>query len=81
MDIFFQDPGAIPLPPDDVKIVELRAEPWPDNRRVKVYLERTGLELTTALLETQCVHSKQFVDVLQHTLAALGERRDGNQVL
>lgn len=41
MDIFFQDPGAIPLPPDDVKIVELRAEPWPDNRRVKVYLEIT----------------------------------------
>ena len=41
MDIFFQDPSVIPLPPDDGKIVELRAEPWPDNRRVKVYLEIT----------------------------------------
>ena len=41
MDIFFQEPGAIPLPPDEVKIIELRAEPWSDNRRVKVYLELT----------------------------------------
>ena len=41
MDIFFQEPGAIPLPPDKVKIIELRAEPWPDNRRVKVSLELT----------------------------------------
>jgi hypothetical protein len=41
MDIFFQDPTAIPLPPSEVKIVELHAEPWPDNRRVRVYLEIT----------------------------------------
>lgn len=39
MDIFFQDPSDIPLPPDEVRIKELRAEPWPDNRRVRVYLE------------------------------------------
>lgn len=41
MDIFFQDPSAIPLPPDEVKIVELRAEPWPDKQRIKVHLEIT----------------------------------------
>ncbi len=41
MDIFFQDPSAIPLPPDEVKIVELRAEPWPDKQRIKVHLELT----------------------------------------
>jgi hypothetical protein len=41
MDIFFQDPNAIPLPPDEVKIVELRAEPWPDKQRIKVHLEIT----------------------------------------
>jgi len=39
MDIFFQDPTAIPLPPKEVRIKELRAEPWPDNRRVNIYLE------------------------------------------
>lgn len=41
MDIFFQDPTAIPLPPDEVRIKELRAEPWQDNRRVGIYLEVT----------------------------------------
>lgn len=44
MDIFFQDPSAIPLPPEEVKIVELRAEPWPDKRRVKVILEITPFQ-------------------------------------
>ena len=39
MDIFFQDAGEIPLPPDEVRIRELKAEPWPDGRRVHVYLE------------------------------------------
>lgn len=39
MDIFFEDPSEVPLPPEEVRIRELRAEPWPDGRRVKVYLE------------------------------------------
>ena len=39
MEIFFQDPGEIPLPPDEVRIRELKTEPWPDGRRVGVYLE------------------------------------------
>jgi hypothetical protein len=44
MDIFFQDPTAIPLPPDEVRIKELRAAPWQDNRRVGVYLEVTPFQ-------------------------------------
>jgi hypothetical protein len=39
MDIFFQDPTEIPLPPEEVRIRQLQAKPWPDQRRVKVYLE------------------------------------------
>ena len=39
MDIFFQDPSEIPLPPEEVRIREVRAEPWPDGQRVRVYLE------------------------------------------
>ena len=39
MDIFFADPTEIPLPPDEVRIRELRADPWGDGRRVRVYLE------------------------------------------
>lgn len=44
MDIFFQDPGDIPLPPDEVRIREFQAEPWPDGRRVRVYLEVTAFQ-------------------------------------
>lgn len=41
MDIFFQDPSVIPLPPNEVRIRNLSAEPRPDGRRVRVYLELT----------------------------------------
>ena len=44
MDIFFQDPTAIPLPPNEVRIKELRAVPWQDNRRVGIYLEVTPFQ-------------------------------------
>lgn len=44
MDIFFQDPTDIPLPPDEVRIRQFRAEPWPDNRRVRIYLELTPFQ-------------------------------------
>jgi len=39
MDIFFQDPSEIPLPPEAVRIRALHADPYPDGQRVKIYLE------------------------------------------
>ena len=39
MDIFFQDPDEVPLPPQEVKIRQLEAEPWSDGTRVHIYLE------------------------------------------
>jgi len=44
MDIFFQDPDAIPLPPKEVRIKEFQAELRPDNRRVRIYLELTPFQ-------------------------------------
>jgi hypothetical protein len=44
MDIFFQDPSDIPLPPDEVRIRNFHAEPWPDQRRVRVSLEVTPFQ-------------------------------------
>jgi hypothetical protein len=44
MDIFFQDPSDIPLPPEEVRIRQFRAEPWPDGRRVRVLLELTPFQ-------------------------------------
>jgi hypothetical protein len=39
MVIFFQDPSEIPLPPAEVRIRQLRADPWPDGKRVRIYIE------------------------------------------
>jgi len=39
MEIFFHDPSDVPLPPEEVHIRTLKAKPYPDGRRVRVYLE------------------------------------------
>jgi hypothetical protein len=44
MDIFFTDPTEVPLPPDEVRIREFTADPWPDGQRVKTYLEVTPFQ-------------------------------------
>ncbi len=44
MDLFFADPEDVPLPPEEVRIREFKADPWPDSRRVKVYLEVTPFQ-------------------------------------
>ncbi|UCD99924.1 MAG: hypothetical protein JSV42_04165 [Chloroflexota bacterium] len=44
MDIYFQDPADIPLPPDEVRIRELSAEPYPDHRRVRIVLKLTPFQ-------------------------------------
>ena len=51
MEIFFADPSEIPLPPEEVRIRQLKFELTSDGRRLKVYLEldpfqkRPNLEL------------------------------------
>lgn len=44
MDIVFQDPNDIPLPPDEVRIRGLRAEPFPDHRRIRINLQITPFQ-------------------------------------
>ncbi len=39
MDIFFQDPSEIPLPPEEVRIRVLQADPYPDGQRIRIHLE------------------------------------------
>ena len=46
MDIFFADPSEVPLPPEEVRIRELRTEAWPDGRRVRVDLEVDPFQLS-----------------------------------
>ncbi len=49
MDLFNFPPGADLLPPEEVRILKLRAEPWPDGRRVKVFIELTPFQQKPSL--------------------------------
>jgi hypothetical protein len=40
----FEDPETQRMPPSQVRILDLHAEPWPDGRRVRVHLELTPFE-------------------------------------
>ena len=44
MDINFTDLSEVPLPPGEVRIREFRMEPYPDGKRVRVYLELTPFQ-------------------------------------
>jgi hypothetical protein len=44
MDIFFQDPNEIPLPPQEIRIRHLQAQPFSDQRRVRIHLEITPFQ-------------------------------------
>lgn len=44
MNVFFLDPKIERFPPESVRLVDLRAEPYPDGRRVRVHLELTPFQ-------------------------------------
>lgn len=44
MEFFNLPPGADLLPPDQIHIKSLRAEPWPEGRRVKILIELTPFQ-------------------------------------
>jgi hypothetical protein len=44
MDLFLQDPNEIPLPPNEVRIRELRIDPFPDHRRIRISLQITPFQ-------------------------------------
>ena len=44
MDINFTDLSEVPLPPNEVRIRDFRVEPYPDGKRVRVYLELTPFQ-------------------------------------
>ncbi len=51
MDLQFVEPDLVPVPPEDVRVLEAAASPYPDGRRVKVavrltpFLDRPDVEL------------------------------------
>jgi hypothetical protein len=52
MDAFFLDPNVERLPPESTRLLDLRAEPYPDGLRIRIgieltpFLKRPNLELT-----------------------------------
>lgn len=68
MDIFFQDPSEVPLPPAEVRIRALRAEPRSDGQRVRVYLEvdpfqqKPNVDLKILSVEGQEVASTSIIE-------------------
>ena len=57
MDLNFVDPSEAPVPPEEVRIRVLVAEPFQDQRRVKVHLELTPFQqrptLAVAILDLE----------------------------
>lgn len=74
MDIFFTEPGDAPVPPDEMRIRELKAEPYPDGHRIKVYLEVTPFqhrpvgELVIWNDEEQAVAFSNIVEPLENKI-------------
>jgi hypothetical protein len=41
MDIFFQDPNIVRVPPEEVRLLDVKVTPQPESGRVKIYIELT----------------------------------------
>jgi hypothetical protein len=91
MDIFFADPSEIPLPPNEVRIRALKADLWPDGRRVKVFMEldpfqkRPNAVLTIVDPEGQEIASADIIETMTRkielNLHLRGELKKGNYTL
>jgi hypothetical protein len=44
MDIFFNDPNVVRLPPEEVRLREVKVAPQPESGRVKIHLELTPFQ-------------------------------------
>jgi hypothetical protein len=74
MDIFFADPSEVPLPPEEVRIQVLKAEPWPDGQRVRVYIEidpfqkRPSAEVEVKNQAGQTVASASIIETMDRRM-------------
>lgn len=74
MEIFFHDPDDVPLPPGEVHIRQFSAKPYPDNRRLRVYLEispfqkRPSAEISIYNPEGKVVASANVIETIDPRL-------------
>ena len=62
MEIFFNDPEDLPVPPEEVRIRELTAKANPDGRRVRVYLEITPFQRAPDA-EVNIINSEKLLSI------------------
>jgi hypothetical protein len=74
MDIFFQDPNEIRLPPEDVRLRELIVTPQADGKRVKVHLvlspfkKRPNIEVTIKTASGVAAAHTSILETILHVL-------------
>ncbi len=91
MDIFFHDLSEVPLPPPDVHIRTLQAEPYADGRRVRVSLEissfqkRPSIDLSILDRDDRVLASTSVVETItrriQLTMHLRGSVAAGDYIL
>ncbi len=68
MEFFLNDPTVVRLPPTETRFCDLRAEPYPDGKRLRVALEltpfqqRPNLELTLTDADGQEVAAASIIE-------------------
>jgi hypothetical protein len=69
-----QQPPEDGLPPEEVRIIQLGAEPWPDGRRVRVsleitpFLERPNIEVTITGKQDQEISSINIIGSIDNRM-------------
>lgn len=87
MDALFPDAEAERLPPEQTRLLDLRAEPYPDGRRLRVGLEltpfavRPELELTLVGPGAQTVAEASIIEPMSRKLELTLHRKQdaGNE--
>jgi hypothetical protein len=83
MDLFFQDPDVIPLPPEEVQIRDLSAKPYPDGKRVRVRVEidpfqkRPSLEVMIQNAYGETVSQVRVIETMTRLLEMTMHLREG----
>lgn len=74
MDIFFQNPDEVPLPPEEVRIRSLKADLYPDGRRLRITVETDpsqkppSLEVTLNDASGDEIAQASIIENLGHTI-------------
>jgi hypothetical protein len=74
MNIFFQDPNEVRLPPEEVRLTQVQVTPQPDGRQVKVHVEltpfmkRPNIQVRIANQAGKEVGSTSILETMLHKL-------------